>query len=432
MIELVQKHIQNTFPAHKRFLLACSAGIDSMCLASIFYFLQIPFRLIHVNYGLRGRESDLDEAFLFDWAAKRKLELIVGNAKEDMALEFGNIQQRARSWRYTFFNSHLKEEEVLVTAHQLDDQLEGFFIGLKRREKWESLAGMTIWNGLVFRPFLSISREEISSFARSNDIDWREDSSNSSLKYVRNRIRNTLIPALDKVSEEWRSDTADIQHFLNKGKEEKEDRVEKWTSQYSQIKPNCIEFDPAGFEDGRLDLAIAFLRKFGKLDVDSFKNILKKSGKYILIGQHRFEVCTSKYLLAENAPINFRPIDFELGEKTLDSNFKVNCSMETKVGSEELDPMMAYIDLDKLVNPLYWRHPQNGDRFFPIGMKGSKKISDYLNEKGLSLLEKKNIWLLTSADSVVWIAGYRIDRRFAANDQTSKAYFVRLTQEVFQ
>ncbi|GEM_PF-1678180 len=427
---MIQNQIEKLFPSKTTFLLACSGGVDSICLASAFNSLQIPFRLIHVNYGLRGNESDLDQKFLSEWATEKQVELVIGSAKEDMQLESGNIQQRARAWRYRFFKSNLRENEILVTAHHQDDQLEGFFISLKRKEKWESQAGMSVWNGFVYRPFLLKSRDEINSYAQANDIEWREDSSNQSDKYLRNRIRNSFFPVLDSFSKEWRRDVLDIQSILEKAAAEKQRRLERWKSDFLVIGNNSFQFDPAGFKEEHLSLAISFLAQFGKIDTVALKNILSKSGKHIRIGKYFFETTSSRYLLIKDDSNALNELAFVVGEQRLDSSNLVNSSIESCLGEMKLSSQIAYLDTDKLVLPLSWRHPKSGDRFFPIGMKGSKKVSDFLNERGLSLIEKKNIWLLTSDNHVAWIAGYRIDRRFAANDETSKAYFVRLTQEV--
>ena len=420
------------FPKGTPFLLACSGGLDSMSLAFIFKKLDIQFRLVHINYGLREEQSDLDEELVRRWSKEKSISLEIGNAKNDMLLAKGNVQHRARNWRYSFFKAIQKENEVLVSAHHQDDLVEGYFISLSRKEKWEAMSGMEVWNGVVYRPLLPFSKNEIKSFASGSSISWREDASNQSEKYLRNRIRNKLIPNLDLFSSEWRSDILAIQTLLQTLKTHKNRGLEEWKSSFVEQSANEIKIRPNAFDAPYFAFAVAYLRSFGKLDLIGLKQIIGRAGKFLKIGNYRLEVDPAYFFLVEDNAEHSEELLFQLGNQKLDATHFVSSSSMGPNVQVKKSNALAYLDSNKLKEPLKWRHPLNGDRFFPMGMSGSKKISDFLNEKALSRTEKKKIWLLTSNNEIVWIAGYRIDRRFVANDQTSEAYFVRLTQEVIQ
>jgi len=196
--EIISKH-----PA-SHYILACSAGVDSMVLFHTFLAHQLPFSVAHVNYKLRGEDSEADARMIRDLCVlhhipfhERTLDL-----GEQLTLEGGNLQQEARTIRYEFFKELVGEapDVLIVTAHHQDDQIETFFLHLFRNSGLAGLAGMHELRGGIFRPFLTIPKSEIIAYAQAHGISWREDQSNADSKYQRNAIRLDVIPTLEKLN----------------------------------------------------------------------------------------------------------------------------------------------------------------------------------------------------------------------------------------
>ena len=191
MLSKLQKTLNSelAFLKSKKLLLATSGGIDSMVLAHIFRELQYDITLAHCNFNLRGKENDGDEAFIRAYAAKNNIPLFVTRFDTKQYAEDAklSIQVAARELRYRWFYELIDENgfDYLLTAHHLDDSLETFLINLTRGTGLEGLTGIPQQNGRIVRPLLSFARKEIEEYATSNNINWREDSSNASDKYNR-------------------------------------------------------------------------------------------------------------------------------------------------------------------------------------------------------------------------------------------------------
>jgi tRNA(Ile)-lysidine synthase len=202
MLTKFQHHIELNFPylKEKKLLLAVSGGLDSMVLMHLFQELNYSIGIAHCNFQLRGKESDADENFVKLQAEKFQIPIFSTRFETE---KFANtnklsIQLAARKLRYDWFYQLLEEEnyDYLLTAHHLDDQLETFLINLSRGTGIEGLTGIPATNDKIMRPLLPFSREEILAFAEENSLSWREDSSNASTKYLRNKIRHEVIPIL--------------------------------------------------------------------------------------------------------------------------------------------------------------------------------------------------------------------------------------------
>jgi len=196
VLDKFKNHVSNTFPflGESRLLIACSGGVDSMVLAHLAGECKFEFVLAHCNYKLRGQDSDLDQELVSSWGQERKVE--VHSKTFDLSDETNSIQLKARQYRYDWFLSLLSKEnyDFILTAHHADDSMETFFINLSRGTGLEGLTGIPQKNEHIVRPLLPFSKKEILGFAQSEAIPWREDESNTELKYVRNRIRHEIVP----------------------------------------------------------------------------------------------------------------------------------------------------------------------------------------------------------------------------------------------
>ena len=201
-----QSHIHQNFPflMKRRFFIAVSGGIDSMVLVHLFQTIGFPFAILHCNFQLRGKESDGDMEFVRNYADKFDIPWSIGNFETKAYAKEMKVstQVAARELRYDWFDEQLAEKEFdyVLTAHHADDSLETFMINLSRGTGLEGLLGIPAMNNTIIRPMLIFTRDEIEAYAKENDIQWREDSSNASDNYLRNKIRHHLAPVLKDIN----------------------------------------------------------------------------------------------------------------------------------------------------------------------------------------------------------------------------------------
>ena len=185
-----------------KFLIALSGGVDSMVLANLFLNNNLSFSVAHCNFNLRDKESDDDEKFIFNWSTENEIKCYISkfNTTDYCRKNKFGIQEGARNLRYEWFNElkNLHDFDYIVTAHHLDDQIETYLINSMRGSGLNGLIGITEKTDTLLRPLLKILKNEILVYAKSNKIDFREDSSNYKNDYFRNMIRNLIIPQFKK------------------------------------------------------------------------------------------------------------------------------------------------------------------------------------------------------------------------------------------
>ena len=185
----------------KKFLLAVSGGADSAVLSHLFRVSGFEFQIAHVNYHFRGEDSNLDQKIVQDFCKKNNIKFHLKDVSEEEKTEMKSLQNWAREVRYDFFFNLLEKENLdfIVTAHHLNDELETFIINLSRGSGIKGLSGIPKNENRILRPFLTFSKSEIYAFAEENNIDFREDKSNQKDDYLRNKIRNQIVPKMVEV-----------------------------------------------------------------------------------------------------------------------------------------------------------------------------------------------------------------------------------------
>ena len=185
----------------KKFLLAVSGGADSAVLSHLFRVSGFEFQIAHVNYHFRGEDSNLDQKIVQDFCKKNNIIFHLKDVSEEEKTEMKSLQNWAREIRYNFFFNLLEKENLdfIVTAHHLNDELETFIINLSRGSGIKGLSGIPKNENRILRPFLTFSKSEIYAFAEENNIDFREDKSNQKDDYLRNKIRNQIVPKITEI-----------------------------------------------------------------------------------------------------------------------------------------------------------------------------------------------------------------------------------------
>ena len=405
-----------------KFLLAISGGVDSMVLLDLFRQTSIDFQVAHCNFQLRGNDSDLDEELVRNYCGKNLIPFHHIRFDVEAYKSTGNYstEMACRNLRYDWFKDvmNLNHIDFLVTAHHLDDNIETFLINLSRGTGIKGLSGIPeISDQHIFRPLIHSSKEEIFAYAKENEISWREDYTNVTDDYTRNKIRHHITPVLREIHPNFNQNFEVTVSILNDAQAFINSQIEQIRSKfipnenYSEI--NIIELNQVN----NLDFVQFYLfEKYGFKDIELI-NKLKvsenssemKSSSHRLIKNREFLILTKIDILTEDEII------IEQGEVEIKSlNLKFFCS------DEKLNGAIESMDADKIEFPLKIRKAKEGDFFYPIGMKGQKKlISKFFKDIKLSKIEKEKAWLLVdNQDRIVWVVNRRLDERFKLSEHS--------------
>jgi len=434
MRQQLQQHLNDNFAflEGKQLLLAISGGIDSMVLLELFLNLPYTIAVAHCNFGLRGAESDGDESFVKQWCAKNNIRFFTTRfaTQEYAETEKCSIQLAARELRYNWFSALLENEgfDYLLTAHHLDDTLETFLINLTRGTGLEGLTGIPAQNGTVIRPLLPFGRDKIEAYATANSIAWREDSSNASDKYLRNRLRHQVVPILKELNPNFLNGFQDTLEHLQQTETLAQDAVQEL---YAKIVTEKGEQLHIAIEKLKLipnykAYLYQWLKPYGFTAWDDIYNLIHtQSGKQVFSESYRL-LKDRDYLLLEKQQTHRiqSVVVTENQEVTLEQG-RLTLYSVTNV-TEDRGGKVIFVDKDKLKLPLILRKWKEGDYFYPSGMTGRKKISKYFKDEKFSLIDKENCWLLCSEDEIVWVVGKRSDRRFIIEQATNNIIKIEL------
>lgn len=414
----------------KTVLLTVSGGMDSMVMATLFAQSKISFAVAHCNFQLRGEEADADEKLVQDWCAQHAIPFYVNrfDTRQYSTTWKMGIQETARKLRYDWFATLRQQQgfSFIATAHHRDDSIETVLMNLFKGTGIRGLAGIPVQNGAIIRPLLFASRERIRQFAQAHQVPFREDSSNTDDKYLRNAVRHHLIPtiqnqfpqATDRLQESVSrfSQAADI---YEKGVAEilKKLVEKRGNDTYIPVRKLLLQkpletivyelFRPYQFTTAQTAQLIALLQA--------------PSGKHVASATHKV-IKDRDFLIVTAAPPatgDFYTIDAipcSLTTDTLSFRFSQS-NMPTDITA---DKNSACIDAAQLVFPLILRRWRMGDYFYPLGMgMKKKKLSRYLIDVKMPIHLKEQLWVLESNKRIVWVVGQRLDERFRITEKTT-------------
>jgi len=435
MISKFQKHLsQNlSFLANKKLLLATSGGIDSMVLLDLFKKSNFEIAIAHCNFQLRGKESDDDQHFIENYSKENAIPLFATQFDtrafaEDFKL---SIQVAARELRYKWFYELLESNnyDYVLTAHHADDNIETFLINLSRGSGLEGFTGIPIQNDKTIRPLLNFGREEILNYAKENDIVWREDSSNASDKYLRNKIRQEIVPVLKALNPNLLSSFQNTVENLQQSMSLVDDasRIvyrKVVLDEENQKKINLKELLQLPNYKAYL---YQWLNPFGfKAWNDIYNLVESQSGKQIFSEGFKLLKDRDHLILSPQAEID-KEEEYLIEEEDKEVNFHIKLSFCKISSTSNGSNKTIFVDQNKLKYPLVLRRWKEGDVFYPLGMNGkSKKVSKFFKDEKFSLIEKENAWLLCSDDQIVWIVGIRQDERFKIEKTTKQILQIAL------
>lgn len=405
------------------YLLAVSGGIDSMVMFHLFLKSGLRFQVAHVNYQLRGEESDLDEELVSRTCQRHQIPFhrLTIDLKKEMDKKGISIQTSAREVRYSFFKEILEKEKLhrIATAHHADDHIETLLFHFFRGCGIEGLKGIPAKTEEVVRPLLHWPKQEIVAYAKTHAIEYRDDRSNSSTDYTRNKIRLEVIPQLENIFPTLKKNLVGNIARMNEVEAVFRESIASYRVRLMEQRGQDYYFPILKIQKLKVAATILYeLLKPYQFNYEQSVQILNlmhsESGhwveneKYKVIRNRQFLILTEK----KEEKSDFILIQ-EMDKKVETSDFTLSIHSRKKEDlnlSKSLDT--CTVPLAKLTFPLILRKWRQGDYLYPFGMNKKKKVARVLIDAKIPLHEKEHIWVLESDKKIVWILGLKSDHRF--------------------
>lgn len=421
------------------FLLAVSGGVDSMVMASLFVASKrAKIAVAHVNFGLRGKESDADEALVAEWAQSQNIPCFVKktDTRNYAANHKLSIEMAARELRYQWFEE-LRQTlnfDYVAVAHHANDNAETILLNLTRGTGIRGVMGISPARGFLVRPMLSFEREQIEKYARERHIPFRVDATNTSEEFLRNRIRLRVMPELEKINPKV------VKRFQKNGgyfreageiiDELLEEKRRAWCWQEGEAMLMDIKKIVADIHATFWLFEILYPFGFQECQIKQVTEMLHaKSGSKVLSNTHILYKDRDRFALLPLIT-HVESCHLALPPDVSDNHsapHPFTIMLHDASGYVTLpNPTIAALDAEKLHFPLVLRKWQKGDRFIPLGMSGFKKVSDLLIDTKVPLWEKDIQQVLCSDHDIVWVVGRRIDERYKLTEATTKVAEIRI------
>ena len=430
-----------------------SGGSDSLGLLQILTELEdyrLKLIVAHLNHCIRGEESNRDAAYVCKFAENlglpfelREIDVIEFKRKTNLSLE-----EAARELRYKFFREVLNKHNAdkIATAHTLDDQAETVLMRFIRGSGLLGISGIPPVNDNIIRPLIEVTKSDVEEYLRSKGIGWMEDSSNKEMSFLRNRIRNEVIPQLITYNPNIKETLARTGYIAGVGEDyirtEAKSHFDKLFYRlrdgefvgklaYYSVLPEAMKY-------GLLRLAVEKLKgdlkkislihivsinelldsrePSGELDLPGEIVVAKGHGLFVLTKKSMFR-CRFTYSVDSTGLYRFQHAEFEI-------QFE-------KINSLKSDKYVACFDCESIEFPVEVRNFNQGDRFIPYGMNEFKKLKNYFIDEKIPRFLRHQIPIFLCKGEIMWIGGMRVDERFKVRDKRKKALTIRLIKPNF-
>jgi len=421
----------NLFAPGDKILAALSGGMDSVLMSHLLKAAGYDFSIAHCNFQLRGTEAIADQEFCQNLAQQLRVQFHTVNfdTLAYAAEKKISIQMAARDLRYQWFDQ-LRQQynyDAIALAHHQNDTIETILLNLTRGTGIAGLHGILPKNGYLVRPLLFLNRDEIQQLIQQNKLSYVEDSSNSSTKYARNKIRHEVIPKLKELNPALENTFQNnLRHFrdletllelqLTELKKEifiyADDEIHLSIAKIKKLNPQRLllfkllqEF---GFNESTVDDIIASLDKHSGRIFEGAGNVLVLNREQLIISPKNIRDFSETQINENDREINY-------------GSYKITLLHDDSPLIIKDNPLAASLDTELLVYPLTMRPWQQGDSFYPLGMKTKQKLSDFFIQQKLPVHQKKQIPILVNGNGdILWIAGYRLSDRYKVSKNTKK------------
>lgn len=425
----LQKHIANTFLKHHinlgdmKLLLAVSGGKDSMVLLYLMSALKVNFEVAHMNYQLRDEDANLDQALVEKVCREKRIICHIKKVDTKLYCEKNKVstQEGARLLRYDWFDTLLTERKLdyIVTAHHESDNHETFIQNLKRGSGLRGLKSMVFLQNGRCKPLLDVSRELIDKYAKEYEVDFRQDASNNQNHYLRNLIRNEVLPSIEEQLPGFKKGVSTSITNLQSDYDYLIDSLEKDCN--SVLIEENGQFVIRGYKELHRRLLWYILEKFQFNEVQS-QDVwaAKQAGKAIQNNNYAAVVNQGDLIIYQNTKVAALGLkinktgSYDLGDATIKLSF---AEVPESFSSEK---HVAWVDAEKIEYPLIVRNWEAGDKFKPLGMKGSKKISDFLTDMKMPVHQKERVKVLISRGEILWVLNQGVSDFCKIDNSTKK------------
>ena len=454
LIKKIKKNISaNSLINEKdRILVGLSGGPDSIFLLYILHnYFNNQLIIAHINHKLRGVDSDLDEKFVRTISQKLKIPLYV--IREDIRkLSNENkksIEEVGREVRFSFFDKILKVENFnkIALGHNLDDNVETILINFIKGSGTKGLIGIPEKRDNIIHPIINIKKEEILKFLEENKIEYRVDKTNFEIDFLRNKVRNYLLPIIEKeFNKNFKEKILSLSNILKVEDRFLDNLVENIKNDLMEFENDFIKIDLKKFQ--KLDLSLK--RRLIRKAIDYFNRDLreyplehidkvislenKKTGKEIELPFNLIAVKDKNKIIIEKKVVEIPNFYIEIPDIGLYelAGMKIELTLVEKI-SKVKDIFTSFFDYDKIEFPIKFRKPKFGEKFKPLGLKEEKKIQDFFVDNGIPKSVRWNLpILLDKKDDILWIVGVRISDDYKVTNLTKRVICIKITLEDFR
>lgn len=428
MVLKFQQHLAKNFPElnSAKLLIAVSGGIDSMVLANLCHQLQLNYSIAHCNFNLR-EASIKDQDFVISYAKTQQVDYFIKqfDTKAYAKQHSLSTQVAARNLRYDWFDELMKTHQFdyLLTAHHLNDHLETFIINLSRGSGIKGLTAIPDKNSYIRRPLLIFSKAELLAFAQQENVSWREDESNASHAYLRNRIRHQIVPELEQLTPNFLNAFASSLTHLNSAEVLLRDYVKSVRNEVVKSQPDVdiICLKRLKKYPNYIELLFYLLNDFNFTAWDDVKGLIDaETGKQIKSKTHQLVKNRDELRLYDlKIQDEFKPLQFNSLEDLVEVSqpyFKAS----VEVFSIPKSANEVCINISQLKFPLILRPVDTNDSFTPFGMKGKKKVLHFLRDLKVPTFEKLKQLVFEDQNQIVWVVKKRLDHHFKVTQNQNK------------
>lgn len=405
----------------KPYFIAVSGGLDSMLLLALMHKTGLQIEVLHVNYKLRGTESDLDAQLVHDYCHSKqiKFHLYELSLKEQQDLKASNLQAKARQLRYDFFNQIAQQhpEHLICTAQHANDQYETFWLQCLRGAGMKGMAGMQLVENRIFRPFLKLTKTQLLEAAQEMKLTWREDQSNKSVQYRRNLWRRQLLPALEKEFPDLLTATQLIQDSFQA-------EIAAQTQMLTTVQKEFEIKSSITLKELSLLTVFQFIELFKKSNIPT--HIIQRIPT-LFKSQNGSKLTWTNPKGTAQALVRFKDQIWLVHEKA-SIEFELKEEICTQL-PYQFDLKTAYIDAQKTIGPLLLRNLNAQDVIYPIGLNGKKLAFDILKEQGIPAALRQQYLGVFDNEKLLFIPNFKIDKRAVAHPNSTQILKISIAKK---
>ena len=409
------------------FLLAVSGGIDSMVMLDFFLknqsSLDCKISVCHINHNYHSKSSKMSK-IVSKYCNKNNIEH--SNVVLKKQVLNNNIESQLRKKRYNELEKVRKNisADYIVTAHHFDDQIETALMRILNSSSLDSIMGIKTLNNIIFRPLIDISKDEINSYAKKNKIVYGIDPTNNDISLTRNFLRKKVVPLLEKIKPNLSIPFKDLENKIDDVKGVIDFSTNQFmNSEYIKIDKKIVYIDKSYFLGLPFLMQMNILRiiasekkkfYFSKNLLRELKSFLRKNitGSTKIINNCIINIDREFIIMRMDRKNNNIYYKVEPGKKVDNDNFYFTWNYDKKPNRFSKDSTVEYVDASKFDKQLLIRSIDKNDKFTPLGMRGTKKVNDYLSDQKKSLVLKSDTLAICNNNDIVWVAGERINNKY--------------------